>query len=263
MPDRNVMEVEQVPVGILAGGAGVHLGPGGETIPKAMVEVDGEPILAHLLRHFGAAGFRRFVVCAGFGRPSIEAYVRERLAADVPRSTEWEIAVVDTGVPNRTGSRLMQARPLLEAAPRFFLTYADTLSDVDPRDLLAFHRSHGKAGTLLAVHNPTRFRILGLVEDDAAIRGFSDKPVLEKDYINGGFYVFERGIFSVGALSADERCTLENEVLEELVARKELCALRYDGFWQPVDNERDRRALALRVGDLRRRAGNADDGERA
>jgi glucose-1-phosphate cytidylyltransferase len=127
------------------------------------------------------------------------------------------------------------------------VTYGDTLSSVDLNDLLLFHASHEKTGTLLAVHNPTRFRILGLADDDDVIRGFSEKPVLERDYINGGFYIFNSAIFDAKALSSSSSCVLETAVLEELISRKQLLSYRHDGFWQSLDNERDRNKLAAYV----------------
>jgi len=143
-----------------------------------------------------------------------------------------------------TGSRLAQVRSMVDYSPSFCLTYGDTLADVNLRELFLFHVTHEKTATLLAAHIPTRFRILGLCDDTDLVKGFSEKPVLERDYINGGFYIFNKSIFDLEKLSKDPQCVLETDVLEELVFKKELYVYRYNDFWQPLDNERDMRKIS-------------------
>lgn len=221
-----------IPVVILAGGAGIAMGPQGSTIPKTMALAKGQPLLRHILGHYAAAGFSRFIVCAGAGGGLIRGYAEKELKG-------WDLTVLDTGEASMTGSRLCQAKDLLKA-DTFCLTYGDTVSDADLNALLAFHRGHHKTASLVAVHPQTRFRILGMVDDDDAIRGFADKPILQKDYINGGFYVLNASIFGCPKLSAEAACVLETHVLEHLVEKRDIKAMRYEGFWQQLDTERDR-----------------------
>lgn len=255
-----------IPVVILCGGAGISLEAHRSLVPKAMVDIDGAPLLQYILTHYTRFGFKRFILCSGSGGMLIKEYVSHlsfldhrliynvnkgrveiRCVPETPQATqraEWHIEVVDTGIENMTGSRLSQMRMLLEGSQTFCLTYGDTISDIDLHELFAFHQQHGKTGTLLAVHNPTRFRILGLRDGDFAVRGFSEKPILDKDYINGGFYIFNKSIFNVKTLTQDSSCVLENEVLDELIAGNNLCAFRHKGFWQPLDNARDRKTIS-------------------
>ncbi len=223
--------VSDIPVVILAGGKGIRLGKGGEVIPKTMVEVNGKPMLFYVLNHYLTAGFKRFIICAGLGIELIECY----LYNDFP---DGDIKVLNTGIDNMTGSRIAQTRGLIEN-DIFCMTYGDSLSDVDVQSVIACHLKWQARVTLLAVHNPTRFKILGLMEDEHVIKGFSDKPVLQKDYINGGFYVLNRSVFDADSISEAADCVFEEDVLNELAAEGKLCAYRYEGFWQPLDNERD------------------------
>lgn len=228
--------IKEMPVVILAGGRGVNLGPDGRMIPKPMVELNGEPILKYIMQHYADAGFRKFILCTGYGADMIKKYI-----AGLPK--EWNIKTLDTGIDNLTGSRLAQAKDLI-STPAFCMTYGDTVCDVDLKEELGFHLSHGKTATLLAVHNPTRFRILGLVDDEDIVRGLSEKPILEKDYINGGFYFLSSTIFRSNKLSASPSCVFEVDVLEDLAAKKELCAFRFSGMWHPLDNSRDQAAIS-------------------
>jgi glucose-1-phosphate cytidylyltransferase len=229
---RSKLDKAGVPVVILAGGTGIAMGPQGSVIPKTMVEVQGSPVLRHVMGHYAAAGFSRFIVCTGAGGALIRRYAASALAG-------WDLQIVDTGEASMTGSRLAQVRGLLQGG-LFCLTYGDTVSDVDLDALLDFHAAHGRTASLTAVHPQTRFRILGMVEDDDAIRGFAARPILQKDYINGGFYVFNADVLSLEALKEDPACVLENDVLEFLVRKRDLNAYRHGGFWQQVDTERDR-----------------------
>ena len=73
------------------------------------------------------------------------------------------------------------------------LTYGDGVSNVDLTALLAFHRAHGKLATVTAVRPPARFG--GLVFDGDGVAEFTEKPQIGEGWINGGFMVFEPGVF--------------------------------------------------------------------
>jgi len=225
---------KNIPVIILAGGEGMYPGIQQKFLPKAMVEVKGNPLIYYIIRQYQLSGFSEFYICAGKGKEIISEYTEKKL-----NDKKTKITVFDTGDDNRTGSRFAQARRFVKGAECVSTTYADTYSDVDISELYKAHIDSGKTATLLAVHLPTRFRILGLVDRDPLVRGFANKPVLERDYINGGFYFFNREIFEMKTLNESPGCVLENEVLEELISKKELNSFRYNGFWQPVDSEKD------------------------
>ena len=254
MAELNNSQRKNIPVVILAGGVGIRIGKDLERIPKAMIDVNGIPILLCVMDHYAKYGFSKFIICAGYGKEVVEEFVKRIPAINtnlninvkargIDRS-KWQIKVVDTGIENKTASRLALVRGIVSKSPFFCLTYGDTYSDINIDKLLQFHFSHRKTASLLAVHMPTRFRILGLYGDDPLLRGFSDKPILQNDYINGGFYVFNDSIFQLSSLNASVNNSLEIDILEELVAKKEICAYKYSkGIWQYIDNERNRKEL--------------------
>ena len=69
---------------------------------------------------------------------------------------------------------------------------------------------------------------------------FSEKPQTGEGWINGGFFVFNPGIFDY---LDDDQTILEREPLERLAADGQLMAFRHPGFWQPMDNLRDKDLL--------------------
>ena len=85
---------------------------------------------------------------------------------------------------------------------------------------------------------PARFGALVLEGD--TVREFSEKPQTGEGWINGGFFVFEAGLFDY---LKDDRTILERDPLERLAEAKQLRAYRHEGFWQPMDTLRDKQLL--------------------
>jgi glucose-1-phosphate cytidylyltransferase len=229
-----------VPVVILCGGNGIRLGDNGEIIPKPLVYINKKSVLEHVISHYAKFGFKKFILCVGMKKEMFE-----RLKDSL--SKYGDIIILDTGLKNRTGSRFAQTKDLAGNSKIIALTYGDTYSDVDLSEVLAFHLEHGKLATLLAVNNPTRFRILGLIDGDDDVKGLAEKPILEKDFINGGYYFFNSSVFNLKTISISPDCVLENEVLEEMTNKKELYAYRHQGRWMPLDNERDKINMELKI----------------
>ncbi len=217
---------------ILAGGRGTRLGDQTSARPKPMVEVGGRPLLWHIMHIYGNQGFRDFLVAAGYRGEIILDYFRRW-----PPNGTWSVEVVDTGLDTMTGGRLLRLRSRIGEEP-FLVTYGDGLGDVDLGALFRFHRSHGRLATVTAVRPPPRFGALTL-EGDTVVE-FSEKPPAREGWINGGFFVFEPGIFEY--LKGDST-VLERQTLPRLAAEGQLMAWRHEGFWQPMDAPRDQEAL--------------------
>ena len=76
---------------------------------------------------------------------------------------------------------------------------------------------------------------------DGKVKAFREKEKLQNDYINGGFFFFQKEFIS--RLSANENMSLEAAPLTQLAADGELYAFRHDGFWGCMDTMRDREEL--------------------
>jgi glucose-1-phosphate cytidylyltransferase len=244
-------------VAILAGGAGTRLAEETDTRPKPMVEIGGEPILWHIMRHYAHYGFCDFVLGLGYRGEYIKRYFLDRttlsgnLTVDMDRRTvsrnmtgwpadpdpSWRIELIETGVATQTGGRIKRLQPLLHDGT-FMLTWGDGVSDVDLSALLAFHRSHGRLATVTAVRPPSRFGQLDL--DGDRVSDFVEKPQLEQGWINGAFFVLEPGVFDY--IDGDET-VWEAEPMERLAHDGQLMAYRHRSFWQCMDTIRDKRLL--------------------
>ena len=244
---------ESIKVVVLAGGLGTRLAEETELKPKPMVEIGGQPILWHVMRHYAEYGFKEFFLALGFRGEVVKRYFCDYqslsgdLTIDLARGEmsrhgsgpdDWIVHLHDTGLNTMTGGRLKRLEPFLGSGT-FMLTYGDGVSDIDLGELLRFHRSHGRIGTVSAVRPPARFG--GLVFDGDLVKEFTEKPQIGEGWINGGFMVFESSIFRY--LDEGDQTVLEAHALESLAADGELAAYRHEKFWQCMDTLRDKRHL--------------------
>lgn len=236
---------------LLAGGRGTRLAEETGTRPKPMVEIGGRPVLWHIMNIYASFGFNDFLVACGYKGEMIKEYfanffvhnsdfvvdqrdgTRTRLGEN--HNVDWRTSLVDTGIDSKTGGRIRRLRHLV-GEETFMVTYGDGLGDVDIGALVEFHRSHGKAATVTAVHPPSRFGAMELNGD--SVGEFSEKPV--EGWINGGFFVFEPVLFD---LLTDDSTILERDPLQTLAEEGQLMAFRHTGFWQPMDTLREQRIL--------------------
>lgn len=237
---------------ILAGGLGTRLAEETEVKPKPMVEIGGRPILWHIMKHYAYYGFNEFFVALGYKGEVIKHYFLDyynlngsmtidlatgRVESHRKTCEDWTIHLVDTGLETGTGGRVKRLAPWLRDGA-FMVTYGDGVGNVDLRDLLRFHRSHGGVATVTAVRPPARFG--GITFDGDLVAGFTEKPQIGEGWINGGFMVFEPAVLD--RLEGD-RSVLEVDGLERLAREGQLAAYRHDRFWQCMDTLRDKRLL--------------------
>jgi glucose-1-phosphate cytidylyltransferase len=237
---------------ILAGGLGTRLSEETELRPKPMVDIGERPILWHIMKSYATQGFKEFFVALGYKGEVIKRYfldyhgMSKSVTIDVATGRasfhesevdDWKVHLMDTGLKTSTGGRVKRLQPWLEDGT-FMLTYGDGVSDVDVKQLLAFHRKHGKIATLTAVRPPARFGALNF--DGDMVTEFMEKPQIGEGWINGGFMCLEPRIFSY---MKDDDDSLEADVLTRLANDRELVAYRHDRFWQSMDTLRDVRLL--------------------
>jgi glucose-1-phosphate cytidylyltransferase len=239
-------------VAILAGGVGTRLVEETEIKPKPMVEIGGRPILWHIMMHYSHYAFGDFVIALGYKGEVIKKYMVDYCSLNSNLTVnlltgkviihdgykpDWTVELVDTGIPTLTGGRIKRLAPYLKDET-FMLTWGDGVSDINLRDLVAFHRSHGKLATLTAVRPTARFGHLDL--DGNVVREFSEKPQTREGWINGAFFVLEPGVFDY--IDGDGT-QWEKEPLERLANDGQLMAYKHDSFWQCMDTLRDKHLL--------------------
>ncbi|MBN9737938.1 MULTISPECIES: glucose-1-phosphate cytidylyltransferase [unclassified Pseudonocardia] len=239
------------PVVILCGGQGTRIREASESLPKAMVEIGGRPIVWHIMKLYRQAGFRRFVLCLGYKSWAIKEYFldyRARLADFTLNMGEkhqidfhngvdedWEITFAETGLETATGARVRAIRDYVDT-DNFLLTYGDGVSDIDIVRLTKEHEESGKVGTVTGVHPTSKFGEMN-VEGNEVVE-FNEKPTQVSGFVSGGFFAFKRE-FLDDYLDDDPQLWLEHTPLQKLARDGQLNVHRHDGFWSAMDTYKD------------------------
>lgn len=238
---------------ILAGGLGTRLSEETVLRPKPMVEIGGKPILWHIMKIYEHYGFNDFIICLGYKGYTIKEYFlnyflynsditvelhNNKLDVHYSNSESFKVTLIDTGLTTNTAGRIKQIEKYLGEDETFMLTYGDGVADVDIQKLLEFHKSHGKLATLTSVQLPGRF---GNIEtnETGVVQHFQEKPNGDGAWINGGFFVLNKGIFNF--LEGDmSEVQWEKKPLLEISKSGELAAYRHVGYWKCMDAMRDK-----------------------
>ena len=240
---------------LLAGGLGTRISEESHLRPKPMIEIGGKPILWHIMKEFSYFGFNEIIICAGYKQHMIKEWFSDyylhnsdvtfdftdanRMTIHTNSAEPWKVTIVDTGLNTMTGGRVKRIQRYIGNEP-FFLTYGDGVADIDIRELLKFHQSHGKIATLTAVHIGQRFGILDIDRESLTIKAFREKSSADGSRINAGYMVLQPDIFNY---IEGDGTVFEKETLEAVLRLGELKAYKHNGFWQCMDTQREKERL--------------------
>lgn len=240
---------------LLAGGFGTRISEESQFKPKPLIEIGGMPILWHIMKEYAWYGHTDFIICAGYKQHVIKDWFANYFlhGSDVTfdyrgGSNEvtihrtniepWRVTIVDTGLNTMTGGRIKRVQRYVGDEP-FLMTYGDGVCDVDINKLIDFHNAHGKIATLTAVMQDQSKGVLDIGGDNA-VKSFREKKLSDGAPINAGYMVLNPGIFDY--IEGDQT-VFEREPLEQLAAKHELMSYMHRGFWQCMDNIREKEML--------------------
>jgi len=199
---------------LLAGGLGTRLRPRTDEVPKCLVPVAGRPLLDVWVECLAEAGI-------------VEARINTHALAEVIRAyikqvnTDGRLRLTEAYEPVLLGSAgtVTANADLADGADQVVIIYADNLSDIDLRPLIAFHRQHGDPLTMALFRAPNP-RACGIAELDGKGRivSFIEKPERPaSDLANAGVYVVSAVAYR--EIAAMEAFDLGFEVLPRFVGR--------------------------------------------
>ena len=240
---------------LLAGGFGTRISEESQFKPKPMIEIGGKPILWHIMKEYSYYGFNDFIICAGYRQHMIKEWFADYflhnsdITFDFTRGRNdmiihdqhcepWKVTVVDTGLHTMTGGRIKRVQPYI-GNETFMMTYGDGVCDVNIAELVKFHKSHGKIGTLTAVMQEQQKGVLDIGGDNA-VRSFREKSYSDGAPINAGYMVLEPKIFDY--IDGDDT-VFERGPLQKLAEEGELMSYRHKGFWQCMDTKNEMEKL--------------------
>lgn len=239
---------------LLAGGLGTRMREETEFRPKPMVEVGGKPVLWHIMKVYSQHGIKDFVICAGYKGNVIKNYFYNYAAENLDFTVRlgdhneivyhgshdefnWTVTVVDTGPNTMTGGRIKRIQRYI-GDEAFLCTYGDGIADVDITSLVESHNEANKLATMTTTRPTSRFGVVDL-DDSGSVTKFREKPRVD-DWVNIGYFVFEPAIFD---LIEDDTTVLEEFPLHKLAEDFNISAFKHDGFWQPMDTQREAQQL--------------------
>lgn len=236
---------------ILCGGEGTRLKEETEFKPKPMVYVGGKPIIWHIMKIYSHYGFNEFILALGYKADYIKDFFLNQKAftSDFTLNTKnhkakfhfenrkeidnFKITFVDTGLETLPGERVLRCRKYIPKEDKYFMvTYGDGVANINLKALLNFHIKQKTIGTLTGVHPHSKFGSVA-VNKNNLINKFKEKPVLS-DWVNGGFMVFDKKVFSY--INEGE---MEHEALKRLAKADQLSLYRHEGFWMAVDTYKE------------------------
>ena len=232
---------------ILAGGFGTRFSEETDLKPKPMINIGNYPILWHILKIYSHYGYNDFVILLGYKGYVIKEYFvnyfmhQSDITIDIAKNEvqilnnnaePWKITLIDTGVDTMTGGRILRAKDIVGNEP-FMLTYGDGVGDINIKDLVQFHKNHGKAITMTAVQPEGRFGSMDIKENDSMVNSFIEKPKGDGSWINSGFFVCEPKVFDY--ITEGDTTIWERAPLENLSKDGELFSYKHYNFWKPMD----------------------------
>ncbi|MGH7788987.1 MAG: nucleotidyltransferase family protein [Candidatus Binatia bacterium] len=217
---------------ILAAGLGSRLRPLTDRVPKPLVQVGGQPLIAYPLALLRAAGIRDVVINLHHLGGALRDALGDGDAYGVSITWSEEApAILDTG------GGIKQAQAWL-GGDRFVVLNSDTILDLDLADMIRFHAGRGALATMLL--RPDREqRRYGEIEIDATarIRRFLGRPAVVDAPLTalmfGGVHVFEPQVFDYMEAG---RFGINAETYPRMLADgAALYGYRFDGYWRVLD----------------------------
>lgn len=238
---------------LFCGGYGMRIRDYSESTPKPMVPVGYRPILWHVMKYYAHYGHKDFILCLGWKANVIKEYFLkydECVSNDFVLSSggknvsllgsdihDWNITFVNTGHGALIGERLKAVERHLDGEETFLANYTDGLSDVHLPSMIDFHQNHRGMATFLSVRPPQTFHTIS-ISDEGRVTQICDARSTDV-WVNGGFFVLNRGIFDYLGKGRD----LMGPAMAELIDERRAYSYRHQGFWSCMDTYKEKQTL--------------------
>jgi N-acetyl-alpha-D-muramate 1-phosphate uridylyltransferase len=202
-------------VAILAGGPATRLRPMTETIPKSLLELNGEPFAVHQLRLLKSSGISRVVMCVGHLGKLIQRAIGKGTALGVEVDYSF-----DGPVLLGTAGAIKNALPKLGDA--FFVIYGDSYLPCDYARIARAFEASGATAMMTVFRNEGKWDTSNVEFGDGKILAYSKTERTPRmRYIDYGLGMFRAEAF--GHVPAGKACDLA-ELYADLLSRKQLAA---------------------------------------
>ena len=199
------------------------------TRPKHLLPIANLPHIDHVIDLLADHGIHEIVLLTSYladaFSSTVEGWGARGVSVEVAHETE----------PLGTAGAIKNAQHLL-GDEAFFAFNGDVLSVVDLSAVVAFHGSHGGAGTIVLtpVEDPSVFGVAE-TDDTGRIQRFVEKPApgsVDSNLINAGIYLLEPRVLD--AIPSDQVVSIEREVFPQLAERGELFGTATAAYWMDI-----------------------------
>jgi glucose-1-phosphate cytidylyltransferase len=237
---------------LFCGGYGMRLKEYSETIPKPLVTIGYRPILWHVMKYYAHYGHKDFILCLGYKADTIKNYflnyneclTNDFVLADGGKKVtllnsdihDWRITFVDTGITSNIGQRLKAVEEHLEGEEMFLANYSDGLCDLPLPQYVEHFRQRRKVASFVCVKPSQTFHVVQMEDDVVTDIQHAAHAGL---WMNGGFFIFRSDIFRY--MQDGEELVVEP--FQRLIAKGQLIAHKYEGFWACMDTFKEKQQL--------------------
>lgn len=206
---------------ILAGGEGTRMRPFTYEMPKALIPIQGKPLIQHIIELLRRYEIRDILISTGYLGDKIQGYFGNgcNFGVDITYISEKE-RLGTAGPLNRMKKHLNET---------FLMLNGDVLADIDLHDMIMSHRKYGGIATiaLTPVKDPSRFGVAELKGNK--VLKFIEKPkATQSKLINAGVYVLEPEVFK---FIPKGYAMMEKEVFPKLAGKGRLYGYPFNGQW--------------------------------
>ncbi len=181
--------MEPFPVAILAGGLATRLRPLTSTLPKALIDINGEPFIVHQLRLLRDRGIRQVVLCVG--------HLSEQIIKVVGNGSQLDIEVTfsfDGPMLLGTAGAVKHAFPKLGNS--FFVLYGDSYLECDFEQVQQAFEASGKPALMTIYRNEGQWDTSNVEFAGGRIVAYDkQRHTPRMQYIDYGLGVFNRVAF--------------------------------------------------------------------
>jgi NDP-sugar pyrophosphorylase family protein len=208
---------------VLAGGLGTRLLPYTTVLPKPLVPVGDRPILELIFDWLARSDVDRADVCIGHLGELIQTYFSQAQTIPPGLDVRWQWEREPLG----TAGAL---RLIPDVDETLLVVNGDIVTDLDPREMVEFHRARGAALTIATRQTEVQTD-LGVIEHvDGVVSGYREKPVLEYS-ASMGIYIYEPR--AIAALP-EGLCQFPDLVLSLLERGEEIAAFETSAGWSHI-----------------------------
>ena len=170
---------------VLCGGEGMRLRPLTKNIPKPLIKINNKPILYYIISHLLDSGIHDLYIATGYRSNKIEDFMNKEF-----KGVTYKI--VNSGKVDLL-KRIKDCANYIEND--FIVCYGDTISNINIKKLIRFHKTNSKKITITAYPLKSSFGVINLNKYNSVI-GFREKPVLN-ELINIGYFYFNHNHISL------------------------------------------------------------------